>query len=54
MRSHQSLRVTPAMEAGIDKHHWIWEELSGWNAEQASASCQISGGHKIIINQTIS
>ena len=31
MRIHQSLRVTPAMEAGISKHIWSWKELLGWN-----------------------
>lgn len=27
MRIHQTLRVTPAMEAGISKHLWDWEDL---------------------------
>ena len=27
MRIHQTLRVTPAMEAGITEHIWGWEEL---------------------------
>lgn len=31
MRIHQTLRVTPAMEAGISKHLWTWEEFLGWN-----------------------
>jgi hypothetical protein len=26
-RIHQSLRVTPAMEAGIADHVWVLEEL---------------------------
>jgi hypothetical protein len=28
-RVHQSLRVTPAMEAGISNHAWSIEELLG-------------------------
>jgi len=27
MRVHRSLRVTPAMEAGLTDHVWGWEEL---------------------------
>jgi hypothetical protein len=27
MRVHRTLRVTPAMEAGITYHVWTWEEL---------------------------
>jgi hypothetical protein len=27
MRIHQALRMTPAMQAGITKHLWNWEEL---------------------------
>ncbi len=27
MRIHQSLRVTPAMQAGVSKHIWTWGEL---------------------------
>ena len=29
MRVHSSLRVTPAMEAGIATHIWTWQELLG-------------------------
>jgi len=29
VRVHQSLRVTPAMEAGITSHIWTWDELIG-------------------------
>jgi IS1 family transposase len=29
MRVHRTLRVTPAMEAGITGHVWSWEELLG-------------------------
>jgi hypothetical protein len=28
-RIHQTLRVTPAMEAGISDHVWTMEELAG-------------------------
>lgn len=31
MRIHQTLRVTPAMEARVSKHIWTWEELLGMN-----------------------
>jgi len=27
MRIHQSLRVTPAMESGITKHLWSWDDF---------------------------
>lgn len=27
MRIHKTLRITPAMEAGIADHVWEWEEL---------------------------
>lgn len=30
MRIHQTLRVTPAMEAGICKHIWTWEGFLGY------------------------
>jgi IS1 family transposase len=29
MRIHQSLRVTPAMQAGVTKHLWNWEDFLG-------------------------
>jgi IS1 family transposase len=29
MRIHQTLRVTPAMQAGVTKHVWTWEEFLG-------------------------
>jgi hypothetical protein len=38
MRIHQSLRVTPAMEAGISKHLWTWEEFLGWNNQAMRAA----------------
>jgi hypothetical protein len=30
MRIHQSLRVTPAMEAGVTNHLWSWYEFLGF------------------------
>jgi IS1 family transposase len=38
MRVHQTLRVTPAMEAGISKSFWTWEELLGWEKQQKEAA----------------
>ena len=38
LRIHQTLRVTPAMEAGICKHLWTWEEFLGWNTKQKEAA----------------
>jgi len=35
-RIHQTLRVTPAMEAGLTDHVWTLEELAGL-AEPASS-----------------
>jgi len=29
MRVHQTLRVTPAMQAGVSKSIWSWENLLG-------------------------
>ena len=29
LRIHSTLRVTPAMEAGITDHIWTWEEILG-------------------------
>lgn len=34
MRIHQTLRVTPAMEAGISKHLWTWEEFLGFQHKE--------------------
>ena len=31
MRIHQTLRVTPAMQAGITDHLWTWEDFLGFN-----------------------
>jgi IS1 family transposase len=36
MRIHQSLRITPAMQAGISSHIWTWEELL--NVHQSKAA----------------
>jgi IS1 family transposase len=40
-RVHSSLRVTPAMEAGISRHIWSIEELCGLLPETASATKRI-------------
>jgi IS1 family transposase len=40
-RVHSTLRVTPAMEAGISKHIWSIEELCGLLPETASATKRI-------------
>jgi IS1 family transposase len=29
MRLHQTLKVTPAMEAGVSRHLWTWEDFFG-------------------------
>jgi hypothetical protein len=36
-RVHQTLRVTPAMEAGLTDHVWTLEELVGLLQQQAAA-----------------
>jgi hypothetical protein len=36
-RVHQTLRVTPAMEAGIADHVWTLEELVGLREENSNA-----------------
>ena len=38
MRIHQTLRITPAMEAGIAKSFWTWEEFLRWNYDQREAA----------------
>jgi IS1 family transposase len=38
LRIHQTLRVTPAMQAGISKHLWTWEEFLDWNNELKKAA----------------
>jgi IS1 family transposase len=38
MRIHQSLRVTPAMQAGISRHLWTWEEFLGFGKQQSEAA----------------
>ena len=40
-RVHSTLRVTPAMEAGISNHVWTIEELCGLLPEIASATKRI-------------
>jgi hypothetical protein len=29
MRIHETLRITPAMQASVSNHIWTWEELLG-------------------------
>jgi hypothetical protein len=36
MRIHETIRVTPAMEAGLTKHLWTWEELIGVSKAKAA------------------
>lgn len=43
-RVHSTLRVTPAMEAGISDHIWTIEELCGLLPETASAATRIDKG----------
>jgi IS1 family transposase len=38
MRLHQTLRVTPAMQAGISKHLWTWREFLGWGNQESIAA----------------
>jgi len=37
LRIHQSLRVTPAMEAGITNRIWNWTDLLTWNQQKIAA-----------------
>jgi hypothetical protein len=37
IRIHQSLRVTPAMQAGITNHIWEWEKLLGVQQNKKAA-----------------
>jgi len=43
-RVHSTLRVTPAMEAGISNHVWTIDELCGLLPEMASATKRIDRG----------
>ena len=43
-RVHSSLRVTPAMEAGISDHVWTLEEMCVLLPETASAAKRIDKG----------
>jgi hypothetical protein len=36
-RVHESLRVTPAMEAGLTKRIMTWFDLLQWNEERKAA-----------------
>lgn len=38
MRVHSSLRVTPAMEAGITNHIWDWSEVLAYNKQEKIAA----------------
>ncbi len=38
MRIHETLRVTPTMQAGISKHLWTWEEFLAWNIQEREAA----------------
>lgn len=38
MRIHQTLRVTPAMQAGVSNHVWTWAELLGISALNRKAA----------------
>jgi hypothetical protein len=38
MRIHESLRVTPAMQAGISKHLMSWEEFLTIDFEERKAA----------------
>jgi IS1 family transposase len=38
MRLHETIRVTPAMQAGISKHLMTWEEFLIWGKEQKEAA----------------
>ena len=38
MRIHETLRVTPTMEAGICKHLWTWDEFIVWNNREKEAA----------------
>jgi hypothetical protein len=43
-RTHSTLRVTPAMEAGITDHVWSLEEMCATLPAQASATKRIDKG----------
>ena len=36
-RVHETLRVTPAMEAGLTKHIWTWSDLLRWREAKKAA-----------------
>lgn len=38
MRIHETLKVTPAMQAGISKHLMTWEEFLGWGKLEKEAA----------------
>ena len=43
-RVHKTLRVTPAMEAGISDHVWTLEEMCALLPDTASAAKRIDKG----------
>jgi hypothetical protein len=43
-RTHSTLRVTPAMEAGLTDHVWSLEEMRSTLPEHASAAKRIDKG----------
>jgi hypothetical protein len=45
-RVHQTLRVTPAMEAGVSDHMWTVEELASLLAEAEAAKPKTRGPYK--------
>jgi len=48
VRVHKTLRVTPAMEAGISNHVWTMEELVGLlDAEHLRKAAQAGGTYLI-------
>ena len=51
-RIHKTLRVTPAMEAGLAQHPWTIEELVELlNAAEKKAAWPIGGEHGLRPNQ---
>src|ERR1041385_4483373 len=38
VKLHETIRVTPAMQAKVSKHLWTWEEFLGWNKEEKRAA----------------
>jgi hypothetical protein len=51
-RVHQTLRVTPAMEAGLTDHVWSIEELCQLVPESERAAWGTKNGRRAASNQT--